>query len=95
MPRTPTQPNVASERVKHDARAELLARLLRNPGRERIDQLPVEKHHFERHHEHLDEQHLDEVFVLVVLHRVGEHLNAGEAAHDQQARGTGRESFRS
>ena len=63
---------------------EAVPRLLDDPGRDGVDQLPIEEHHLEEHDEHFDQGDLDDELDLPLLDRLDQRLDAGEAAHDQQ-----------
>src|SRR5207237_504932 len=49
---------------QRDREPQLHARLLRDPRRQRVDELPVEEDDLEEHHEELDHDHLDDVLPL-------------------------------
>ena len=63
----------------------LLPGLLDDPGRDGVDHLAVEEHHLEEHDEELDHDDLGDELELLLPDGVDECLDAGEAAHDQQA----------
>ena len=69
---------------ERDGEAELHARLLRDPRRQRVDQLPVEEDDLEEHHEQLHDHHLCDELPLPLLHGVHQRLYAREAPHDEQ-----------
>ena len=61
-----------------------VARLLGNPWRDGVDQLAVEEDHLEEHHRALYDEHLNYCGDVLLLHRVGYDLYAGEASRDEQ-----------
>src|SRR2546425_358000 len=82
-PRHPANAHPGEEREPQRAHNAELHPLLREPRRNGIDQLPVEEQHLEQRHGDLYQHHEDDLPDLSSLDRVVEHLDAGEAAGDQ------------
>ena len=63
--------------------AQLVAGLLRDPGRDRDDQFAIKEDDLKEHDARFHDEHLHDAFDRLLFHGLDQHLQAGEAAGDQ------------